>query len=419
MKISLNNLIMTLKEFKEKVAESPNYEWFQSREVNLNFPQINYNSTVKGIIAIYDFIMKEIEWFSNYQTLPQELQAIKNVFINVKDRLISLVVNNNIADPNWNNAVNQLITNSPVKFLSNSPETEFLIKINQEAPKHYEGVYQYLSGTTSHANQKNFLVGYFLAYEFTSKDNPVLAKRIDSEKKSMSRMRSDFQNKYLESENQLTDYLKQANQKYIDYSDKVDEFKKEKETVYTGWFQTASEEFKNFYSDSDKKIKDLEDLYKEKLKLEAPAKYWSDRAIKLRSEGNRWLISLIITVLVGIGLLIWCLAEISAGTLDKIFQNSGTAIKWSVVFITLISFIAFAIRIFSKLTFSSFHLVRDAEEREQLTYVYLALKKEKNIDETERHLIMQSLFSRADSGLLKDDSGPTMPGNIAEKIIQR
>ena len=87
--------------------------------------------------------------------------------------------------------------------------------------------------------------------------------------------------------------------------------------------------------------------------------------------------------------------------------------------ITLISFIAYAIRVISKLTFSSFHLVRDAEEREQLTYVYLALHKEKGIDQTERHLVMQSLFSRADTGLLKDDASPTMPGNIVDKFVTK
>ncbi len=115
----------------------------------------------------------------------------------------------------------------------------------------------------------------------------------------------------------------------------------------------------------------------------------------------------------------WTLNEISIGTIEKIFQNAGTAIKWSVIYITLFSFLAYAIRIFSKLTFSSFHLVRDAEEREQLTYVYLALQKEKGIDQTERHLIMQSLFSRADSGLLKDDASPTMPGNIVDQMIKK
>jgi len=33
---------------------------------------------------------------------------------------------------------------------------------------------------------------------------------------------------------------------------------------------------------------------------------------------------------------------------------------------------------------------------------------------------MQSLFSRADTGLLKDDSSPSMPGatNIVEKVLR-
>ncbi len=410
---------MTLKEFKELVAESQFSEQFQNKELNLNFSHVNYNSTLKGIVAVYDFVLNEIAWFDNYGNLPSELQVQKNTFKDVRERLVNLVVDNNVSDTNWNHAINQLVTNIPVKFLSNFSETEFLIKVSQDAPQNYEGVYQYFSGTTTHANQKNFLVGYFLAYEFTSKDNSALTKRIDSEKKSMSKMRNDFQNKYLESENQLTEYLSQANRKYIEYSNRIDQFKEDKENLYNSWFNETSDKFAQFHLDSNKVIEDLEDLYRQKLKLEAPAKYWSDRAKKLRSEGNWWLVGLISTVAIGIGLLIWCLSEISAGTLEKIFQNNGTAIKWSVVFITLISFIAFTIRIFSKLTFSSFHLVRDAEEREQLTYVYLALQKEKNIDETERHLIMQSLFSRADSGLLKDDSGPTMPGNIADKMISK
>ena len=85
---------------------------------------------------------------------------------------------------------------------------------------------------------------------------------------------------------------------------------------------------------------------------------------------------------------------------------------------TFISFLAYGIRALHKVAFSSFHLSRDSEEREQLTYVYLALIKENAIDEKDKNLIMQSLFSRAETGLLKDDSGPTMPndmgGNFSE-----
>ena len=71
------------------------------------------------------------------------------------------------------------------------------------------------------------------------------------------------------------------------------------------------------------------------------------------------------------------------------------------------------------MTFSSFHLSRDAEEREQLTHFYLALKKDTEINEQERQLILQSLFSRADTGLLKDDSSPTMPTSIIEKFSNK
>jgi hypothetical protein len=61
-------------------------------------------------------------------------------------------------------------------------------------------------------------------------------------------------------------------------------------------------------------------------------------------------------------------------------------------------------------------LVRDAEERKQLSYVYLALKENGSIADTERHIVLQSIFSRADTGLLKEDSSPTMPSSILDKV---
>jgi hypothetical protein len=51
-----------------------------------------------------------------------------------------------------------------------------------------------------------------------------------------------------------------------------------------------------------------------------------------------------------------------------------------------------------------------AEEREQLTLVYLALSKEGKIDEKERDIILEALFSRVETGLLSGDSSPAMPG---------
>jgi hypothetical protein len=117
-------------------------------------------------------------------------------------------------------------------------------------------------------------------------------------------------------------------------------------------------------------------------------------------------------------LLVTVLFLITSGALKEMFTKTGSAVRLSILFITLISFLAYGIRTFAKLMFSSYHLSRDAEEREQLAYVYLALKKEQGIDDTERHLIMQSIFSRADSGLLKTDASPSMPGINLDKFIK-
>ena len=410
---------MTLNEIRETIAESPNKDWFQKYAVKLNFPQINFSLTLEGVPAIYEFVQQQIEGYNTYQKLPSDLENVKKTFVNVRSNIIALMKGNIVQPHTWNSNLNALIANSPKIFLYNSPETLFLISVHENSPEYYSGVYEYLIGTTQNSTNKNHLVGYIMAFEFSSKDFSTLVERTESEKKSISAIRVEFQKELNEAQKHLTEYLSQANQKYIEYSAKIDQFKEEREGAYEGWFGKTSVAYAQFYSESQKKIKDLEKLYQEKLKLEAPAKYWTERAKKLRSEGYKWLSGLVLLTILSIGILIWTLNEISTGTIEKIFQNTGTAIKWSVIYITLISFLAFAIRIFSKLTFSSFHLVRDAEEREQLTYVYLALQKEKGIDQTERHLIMQSLFSRADSGLLKEDASPTMPGNIVDKMITK
>lgn len=75
----------------------------------------------------------------------------------------------------------------------------------------------------------------------------------------------------------------------------------------------------------------------------------------------------------------------------------------------------FLLRTLSRLTFSSFHLQRDAEEREQLSHLYLSLINEEAVDERSREIVLQALFSRAESGLLMGDSTPSMP-NAADVI---
>lgn len=81
-----------------------------------------------------------------------------------------------------------------------------------------------------------------------------------------------------------------------------------------------------------------------------------------------------------------------------------------VLFASVISAFALLVRTFSRLAFSAFHLQRDAEEREQLTHLYLSLSNETEVDVESRRIVLQALFSRSETGLLTNESGPTMPG---------
>ena len=44
---------------------------------------------------------------------------------------------------------------------------------------------------------------------------------------------------------------------------------------------------------------------------------------------------------------------------------------------------------------------------------------DKAVEAKEKHLVLQSIFSRSDSGLLREDSSPTMPraGGVINKIF--
>jgi len=412
---------MTVKEFKEAIATSKNKEWYQNYELTINYPHIHYNRILKGVINIYEFVVEQSDNYSQLSNLPDELDKIRVRFIAAKGNILQLFSQGNTNKNNWDDnlrAISGYYAHQPI-FLYGFVETDFLLKTYKERPDFFIGAFDFLKGDTSKVTQKQYLQGYILAYEFSSKEFSEIAERKDVERRSMSKISTDFSDKLGEAQRETIEVISKTRQKFEEYVKAMDALKDEKNSAFNEWFGITKRDFLNFNNASNRQVKELENLYIEKLKLEAPAQYWNKRAIRLRGEGKRWLIGMIICLSISAGILVCILSMIADGTLQKIFSETSAAIKWSVAFITLISFLAYGIRTFAKLTFSSYHLVRDAEEREQLTYVYLALKKEKDIDQTERHLIMQSLFSRADSGLLKDDSGPTMPGQIIDQVPKR
>jgi hypothetical protein len=219
------------------------------------------------------------------------------------------------------------------------------------------------------------------------------------------------------SESEVIDLFSNTTIKFEEYTEAIDTLKNDKELLFAEWFESSKTDFNAFDTISKEKVINLEKAYQELLSLKKPAEYWNLRATKLKKEGWSaiyWLIGLVLFACLSLYLLLWLTPE---GMLLSFIKGQASAIKWSIIYVTFIAFLTYGIRALNKIAFSSFHLARDAEEREQLTFVYLALIKDGSVDEKDKSLIMQSLFSRADTGLLKEDSSPTMPNDIAGKLF--
>ncbi|EOD5329025.1 DUF6161 domain-containing protein [Vibrio parahaemolyticus] len=180
--------------------------------------------------------------------------------------------------------------------------------------------------------------------------------------------------------------------------EKRTEWEKEKASFNTERFELLES--------ATKKLCDLETAYQEHLKLEKPAKYWSDAAKKYSDAGAWWGAVLVLLILVGIAGFVHFYSKFLMG------QELGVSldtVKGVVLFVTGITVYGFLIRVVSRLLMSTIHLQRDSEERAQLTYFYLSLIKDGAIDEDSRNIVIQSLFSRTETGLITGDSSPTMP----------
>lgn len=257
-------------------------------------------------------------------------------------------------------------------------------------------------------NTVNGLKGAVLAYEFLMQDESTLTKRRSSERASISQVR----NSLIDAKDQLfTDVLEFQNE-FQTWNDKI---KSAAERLYNVnkklGERISRKQRKQFDAQMDEwqqRMEHLEQTYQEKLRLEKPAAYWNTKAASYFRQGIWW--SVILSVVLAIGLIAFSIFFNSwlQGQKTGVDLNS---LQGAVIFITIISIYALTLKTLAKMVFSSFHLQRDAEEREQLTHVYLALTHEKDeLDIEARNIILQALFSRADTGLLGSDSGPTMPG---------
>jgi hypothetical protein len=248
--------------------------------------------------------------------------------------------------------------------------------------------------------------GYMYGYEFVNQKSEI-TKRRNGEKVSLGHLRNQFTN----SKNQLfsdVDNLKNGFEEWdVEHRLKgkrlYDVQKKLGERKIKNQKKLFDENLRN-WSDA---IAELEETYEEKLKLKKPAEYWNRAAKRYGFQGMLWTLCIIALVVVG---LLYFREFFITWLQGKEIDVQLNSLQGLILFGSIAATYAFLLRVLSRLAFSSFHLMRDAEEREQLTYLYLSLTNESEVDKESRDIVLQALFSRSETGLLAQEHGPTMPG---------
>lgn len=271
--------------------------------------------------------------------------------------------------------------------------------------------------STVNVGSIDYFRGYLFGYEYLAQDASI-PKRRAGEKASLNQLRNQFS----EAKNQLFGEVEDLKSEIVVWSktqrEKVERRHKAQKRLNSQLHKTQELEgrlkLEKQNSDFDESLRtwsstitQLEETYREKLRLEEPAKYWKLSAKKYGMQGGLWFLCIVALVVVGV----MNFQEIFTTWLQgKEIDIKLNTIQGVVLFGSIAAVYAYMLRVLSRLTFSSFHLMRDSEEREQLTYLYLSLKNQSAVDDKSREIVLQALFSRTETGLLAQEHGPTMPG---------
>ena len=208
------------------------------------------------------------------------------------------------------------------------------------------------------------------------------------------------------------------------FETEIDAWKQRTQKEVGDWFTTSkkdaidvdstrSKDFKNAHGAWTKQITELEKLYEEKLALEGPVRYWRALEESYTKNGRAWVFWAVLVTAVFcliIGALLYWPPELLKAT------QVAEGIRGAILAGVGISLAVYIVHLFVRMATSNYHLGRDARERRQLTLVFLALLKNQAVTEKDRQIVLAALFSRADTGLLKHDSGPAFPTSIGAAL---
>lgn len=362
------------------------------------------------INQLKEFIDGEVEFWSKCK--EGRASEIRSHFNNIKSDLnyfFNYCNQNN--DYSANDYLNRVLNNLGCKrfplVFSETQVGKFILEQYNVSHQYANAAVDYIfniSNSLSNVSDKKYFKGILEAYKYENQE-VAFTKLEDNFNESIL----DIKEKIIKVHDNLyrvsQEYHQNLIESYNDFSGDI-----------SSWRDTIKSEVESYLNEKVNKFKDLEISYKEKLKLEAPIDYWDKLYNEYNKKGKTWTTVAVITSVVMIILLMIILYNVPSQLNVTLDSFSFQSLRATLILALLVSIGVYLIRLFTKLALSAYHLSRDAKERYQLTYVYLSLINEGKISDQDRTIVLQALFSRADTGLLKGDSSPTLPDGIFNQL---
>lgn len=371
------------------------------------FPE-NIEKNFTTMKQLKDFIDLEVRFWTNYTN--GKTNSIRSHFINISNYFNNFINNSN-NEHNANNYLNTVFNNLRINrfplVFSDTDMAKSIVEQYDINPIRADAVIEYFfESTLRNITNRNYFEGVLEAYKYRNKEIAFTIVDEGKEEKFLDIKQKIF-NTHDELSSLTKEYKLNLNDSYNNFSNDINE-----------WSNNTKRSLEDFIGEKTNKFNDLETTYNEKLKLEAPSKYWDELHNYYNDKGKLWTWCAIISSFIIMALLLGVLYNIPNELKVSISSLNLESLRATLLLTIVISIGIYLIRLFVKLALSSYHLSRDAKERYQLTYVYLALIKDKSISEEDRNIVLQALFSRADTGLLKGDSSPTLPDGMLQQLTK-
>lgn len=196
------------------------------------------------------------------------------------------------------------------------------------------------------------------------------------------------------------------------------------ESTFTVQKEYVAKRFDDEFDRHKSKMTESEEFYEKKLAVKSAVNYWSDKAKSHKRNsyifgaigGTLMIITFIGIISLGKYIINLDLTDVN-GIGRKVLTETGALQLWVYgFFIVCMTLIIWFIRLIVKVFLSNLHLLSDAKERETMIQTYLAFEREENtLKETDRDLILPSIFRITTNGFIKEDSTPNSPINIITK----